>query len=135
MSDKEQRIRTRAYEIWEREGRHDGRAEDHWRRAELEVEQEPKALDTQTAEGPVHQVKTAGKRASPSAKATQTEVDATGSKEAAKKLIASRKKDGADARAFSLKSASAFRLHSGLHPSQPTGAPAASPRETRSGLS
>ena len=98
MSDKEQRIRTRAYEIWEREGRHDGRAEDHWRRAELEVEQEPKALDTQTAEAAVHQVKTAGKRASSSAKATQTEVDATGSEEAAKKPIASRKKAATDAK-------------------------------------
>jgi Protein of unknown function (DUF2934) len=97
MSDKEQRIRTRAYEIWEREGRHDGWAEDHWRRAELEVEQE-KALDTQTAEAAVHQVKTAGKRASPSIKATQTEVDATGSEEAAKKPIASRKKAATDAK-------------------------------------
>ena len=98
MSDKEQRIRTRAYQIWEREGRHDGRAEDHWRRAELEVEQEPKALDTQTAEAAVHQVKTAGKRSSSSAKATQTEVDATGSEEAAKKPIASRKKAATDAK-------------------------------------
>ncbi len=98
MSDKEQRIRTRAYEIWEREGRHDGRAEDHWRRAELEVEQEPMALDAETAEAAVHQVKTAGKRASPSAKATQTEVDATGSEDAAKKPIASRKKAATDAK-------------------------------------
>ena len=98
MSDKEQRIRTRAYEIWEREGRHDGWAEDHWRRAELEVEQEPKALDTQTVEAAVHQVKTAGKRASPSAKAPQTEVDATGSEEAAKWSIASRKKAATDAK-------------------------------------
>ena len=30
MSDKEQRIRTRAYEIYEQDGRHDGRAEEHW---------------------------------------------------------------------------------------------------------
>ena len=38
-------------------------------------------------------------------------------------------------RAFSVKSGSAFRLYPGLHPSQTTGAPVASPRETRSGLS
>src|SRR3954447_26618732 len=30
MSDREQRIRVRAYAIWEGEGRHDGRAEEHW---------------------------------------------------------------------------------------------------------
>src|SRR4051812_50075914 len=40
MSDKEQRIRTRAYQIWEREGRAEGRAEDHWRQAEIEIERE-----------------------------------------------------------------------------------------------
>ncbi len=40
MSDKEQRIRVRAYQIWEREGCRDGRAEDHWREAEIEVERE-----------------------------------------------------------------------------------------------
>jgi len=39
MSDKEQRIRVRAYAIWEGEGRHDGRAEERWRQAELEIEQ------------------------------------------------------------------------------------------------
>src|SRR3954453_19918373 len=46
MSDKEQRIRTRAYEIWEREGRREGRAEDHWRQAELEIEQALKSPAT-----------------------------------------------------------------------------------------
>src|SRR3954452_11611462 len=40
MSDKEQRIRTRAYQIWEREDRAEGRAEDHWRQAEIEIERE-----------------------------------------------------------------------------------------------
>jgi len=38
MSDKEQRIRTRAYEIYEQEGRHDGRAEEHWQQAKREIE-------------------------------------------------------------------------------------------------
>jgi hypothetical protein len=42
MSDKEQRIRVRAYHIWiwECEGCRDGRAEDHWLEAEIEVERE-----------------------------------------------------------------------------------------------
>jgi hypothetical protein len=30
MTDHEQRIRTRAYRIWEEEGRPEGRAEVHW---------------------------------------------------------------------------------------------------------
>lgn len=34
------RIRLRAYRIWEREGRPEGRAEEHWRQAEYEVSQE-----------------------------------------------------------------------------------------------
>src|SRR3954469_25225785 len=38
MSDKEQRIRARAYEIYEQEGRHDGRAEEHWQQAKREIE-------------------------------------------------------------------------------------------------
>src|SRR3954447_19402442 len=38
--DKEQRIRLRAYHIWERGGRGEERAEDHWRQAEIEVERE-----------------------------------------------------------------------------------------------
>jgi hypothetical protein len=33
----EQAIRERAYLIWEREGRPDGRAEDHWRYATIET--------------------------------------------------------------------------------------------------
>lgn len=35
--NKDEKIRLRAYQIWENEGRPEGRAEDHWRRAEDEV--------------------------------------------------------------------------------------------------
>jgi hypothetical protein len=35
--DREQAIRERAYLIWEREGRPEGRAESHWRSAAIEV--------------------------------------------------------------------------------------------------
>jgi hypothetical protein len=35
--DLEQRIRERAYDIWERDGRADGRAEEHWHAAKLEL--------------------------------------------------------------------------------------------------
>ncbi|HUO98562.1 MAG TPA: DUF2934 domain-containing protein [Rhizomicrobium sp.] len=36
----EEWIRARSYRIWEREGRPDGRAEEHWLRAEKEIEAE-----------------------------------------------------------------------------------------------
>lgn len=39
MVDREQRIRERAYSIWEHEGRPDGQAERHWRMAERAVEE------------------------------------------------------------------------------------------------
>lgn len=35
--DREQKIRERANQIWEEEGRPEGRHEEHWRRAEEEV--------------------------------------------------------------------------------------------------
>ncbi len=38
MTDREDKIRERAYGIWEEEGYPHGRAEDHWRRAVREIE-------------------------------------------------------------------------------------------------
>jgi rubrerythrin len=35
--DPQERIRRRAYELWEQEGRQEGRAEHYWHRAEAEV--------------------------------------------------------------------------------------------------
>src|SRR5947208_341607 len=40
--DREHRVRTRAYHIWERDGRA-GRAEDHWLEAEAEIGRESEA--------------------------------------------------------------------------------------------
>lgn len=36
-------ISARSYEIWEREGRESGRAEEYWDRARLEIEEEIRA--------------------------------------------------------------------------------------------
>jgi len=47
--DREQRIRTRAYEIWEREGRQEGGHETHWQQAEKELRDE-EAGEQQPAE-------------------------------------------------------------------------------------
>lgn len=41
MSDDERKVRERAREIWEEEGRPEGRAGQHWRRASEEVHQAP----------------------------------------------------------------------------------------------
>lgn len=70
MSDKEQRIRVRAFEIWEGEGRHDGRAEDHWRQAEREIEHALRSAEAQAAEAPEQPPKATGNRAKTSTKAT-----------------------------------------------------------------
>ena len=37
MQSDYEKIRQRAYEIWDREGRQEGRAEEHWQQAEREL--------------------------------------------------------------------------------------------------
>jgi hypothetical protein len=44
-ADRHERIRQRAYELWEQEGRPEGRAEEYWRRAEAEVPAEGGTAD------------------------------------------------------------------------------------------
>jgi DUF2934 family protein len=39
-SDREQRVRERAYQIWQRAGEPHGRAQEHWAQAEAEIEHE-----------------------------------------------------------------------------------------------
>lgn len=41
MSGKEDRIRARAYELWERNGRAHGNHEQHWQEAARQIEAEP----------------------------------------------------------------------------------------------
>src|SRR5689334_12089519 len=73
--DRDQRIRDRAYQIWEREGRPEGRHDEHWRRAaeEIEAEARPKAA---TAAKPAAQQPAAptppAEPAKPAAKAKTT---------------------------------------------------------------
>jgi hypothetical protein len=43
--NKEQAVREMAYFIWEREGRPDGRAQDHWMRAVIEGSCEERSRD------------------------------------------------------------------------------------------
>jgi Protein of unknown function (DUF2934) len=39
-NQREQRIRDRAHQIWEREGRPDGQEQNHWERASREIDEE-----------------------------------------------------------------------------------------------
>lgn len=58
MSDgREDRIRERAHELWQREGSPEGREQDHWQQAEREIDAET------TGEG-----ETAGEPAQPSSR-------------------------------------------------------------------
>ena len=43
MTDREDKIRERAYGIWEEEGHPHGRAEHHWQRAAREIVEPPEA--------------------------------------------------------------------------------------------
>ena len=42
-SDRDEKVRDRAYLIWEREGRPDGRRSEHWAQAEREIDNEADA--------------------------------------------------------------------------------------------
>src|SRR5690242_14356261 len=44
---REERIRERAYDLWEREGGQHGRHDTHWKEAEAEIEAEDRSLDPQ----------------------------------------------------------------------------------------
>lgn len=46
MSERQQAIRDRAYEIWQRAGEPHGQYDEHWYQAEREIEDETGALAT-----------------------------------------------------------------------------------------
>jgi DUF2934 family protein len=50
-SDREKRVRERAYQIWQREGEPHGRAGDHWAQAEAEIELEHEFAADRAAAG------------------------------------------------------------------------------------
>ena len=82
MSDKEQRIRVRAYDIWERDGCRDGRAEDHWREAESEIERESAELAAQSSDGQEQPKKRAGKgQAASASRVPEATMSATGERQ------------------------------------------------------
>lgn len=68
MDDREDRIRERAYQIWETEGRPSGRAEDHWRAATGEIADEPQRRAPESTDRRMSEAEgdpTAGRAGSP----------------------------------------------------------------------
>lgn len=50
-SDREERIRQRAYRLWEEAGRPEGAAEDHWERAAQDLDREDAEIQRAGAAG------------------------------------------------------------------------------------
>ncbi|GLS32500.1 Protein of unknown function [Mesorhizobium albiziae] len=71
--DREERVRQRAHEIWEREGRPHGHEKKHWEQASTEVdaEQDSKSADAAPATGTSPPVEKPGSKRR-AAKTTQT---------------------------------------------------------------
>ena len=59
-SDKEARIRERAYEIWVREGRPHGKDAEHWQKAEAEIAAQGGAVADRAAAGSKPRTETPG---------------------------------------------------------------------------
>jgi hypothetical protein len=57
-SEKEARIRERAYEIWVREGQPHGRDAEHWQMAEAEITAESEAVADRAAAGSKPRIET-----------------------------------------------------------------------------
>ncbi len=76
-SDIEEKVRARAHQIWEQEGRHEGQAEEHWRRAVEELEAAGQIGHKDAVEaaeaGPEQKPKRGRKAAAPSAESAPAE--------------------------------------------------------------
>ena len=96
QNQRHEKVRERAYQIWEREGRQEGRAEEHWSQAEQELAdgQAPAASGTNGAGAVEAAPATNGAGALEAAPATNG-----GAKPAAAKSGAPRKRRGSQAKA------------------------------------
>src|SRR5262245_62774263 len=58
-ANREERIRQRAHELWEQEGRPEGRARDHWERAAQDLDREDSAIQREGIAGEKPGIKSA----------------------------------------------------------------------------
>ena len=86
MENIEDRIRRRAYEIWEQEGRPDGREVDHWLRAAREIAEEEGRGADQAAPAAGEPVPGAGGEPVAGARKPAARARKTGAKEPAAQL-------------------------------------------------
>lgn len=95
--DRAERVRRRAHDIWERDGRPDGRHDEHWAQAEAEVDDEIRAeresaeTESSAPEAPPKRRSTkapAAKPASAKPKATPKAARGSGTRAAAENLSA-----------------------------------------------
>lgn len=70
--DREDRLRQRAYTIWESEGRPDGREGEHWAQAERELAAQPMAAEHPAAAAETGAVKKPRKRTATSPASSTT---------------------------------------------------------------
>ena len=85
MEKDDRKIRQRAYEMWDRDGRPDGRSEDYW----LQAERELAGSDSAAARSPQSEA------AAPTQAAPQSKRAANGAGPGAKPVQAPRKRRGA----------------------------------------
>ena len=92
--DREERVRRRAHEIWEREGRPHGDEKKHWEQASNEIDAEgAKPADAAAATGTSPPLeKLAGKRRAAAKPKQATESKPAGQKKSATKRTSSRSK-------------------------------------------
>ena len=58
LFDRDERIRQRAHQIWEHEGRPEGRAQEHWERAASDLDREDADIRREGSAGEKPSVKT-----------------------------------------------------------------------------
>ena len=93
--DREDRVRQRAHEIWERDGRPHGHDKKHWEQAsnEIDAEEGAKPADAAAATGTTPPLeKLAGKRRAAAKPKQATENKPAGQKKSATKRTSSRSK-------------------------------------------
>lgn len=83
--DKRSKFEIRAYEIWEREGRPDGKATEHWEQAVAEIAREEAEAKAAKSKKPSNRKKTTGgtkpEKSKPAARAKKRETVPTAGKE------------------------------------------------------
>lgn len=91
-TDREDRIRQRAYELWEREGAPHGREQDHWHQAMQEIEAEDRSASEPAPKASPRKRAASVAAASEAVQELAAETDAASKRKPAKRKPARTKK-------------------------------------------